>query len=199
MGERMQNWLEQNRGVLFFALVAAAMAGLALFQTLRPEPDPAIVPAQTPETETEPTATPGLDRVYVSGAVVSPDVYGLPSGSIVKDALHAAGGPAADADLDRINLAAPVTDGQQVYVPHQGEEALPVQLPATRHGALLININLADVSALETLPGIGPALAQRIVDYRDDHGPFTVLEDIMEVSGIGPATFEGIRDLITTE
>jgi competence protein ComEA len=127
-------------------------------------------------------------------------VYTLPADSIVKDAMIAAGGPADDADLDRINLASSVTDGQQIYVPRQGEQSPPVHPPsAQRSSDLRVNINTADVAALETLPGIGPALAQRILDYRQVHGPFVRAEDIMEVSGIGKATFEKLSDHIKTE
>jgi competence protein ComEA len=114
--------------------------------------------------------------------------------------MMAAGGPAGDADLDRINLASSVADGQQIYVPRQDEENPPVQSPsAQRASDGRVNINTADAAALETLPGIGPALAQRILDYRQAHGPFTKIEDIMEVSGIGRATFEKLGDLITPE
>jgi competence protein ComEA len=139
-------------------------------------------------------------RVYVSGAVHHPDVYTLQPDSIVKDALLAAGGPADDADLERINLALPVADGQHVYVPRQGEEKLPVQPPANQPATgQKVNINTADVATLESLSGIGPVLAQRILDYRQANGPFARIEDITNVSGIGQATFEALRDQITAE
>jgi competence protein ComEA len=134
--------------------------------------------------------------------VVLPDVYTLPHGSIVKDALVAAGGAADDADLDRINLAAALAEGQHVYVPHQGEDLPPIEVPArgASSGADgLVNINTADAAQLETLPGIGPSLAGRIIAYREANGPFASVDDITQVSGIGPATLEEIRDLITTE
>jgi competence protein ComEA len=112
----------------------------------------------------------------------------------------AAGGPADDADLDRINLASSVADGQQIYVPRQGEGNLPVQPPSVQRSSdLRVNINTADAAALETLPGIGPTLAQRILDHRQAHGPFARAEDIVKVSGIGQATFEKLSDHITTE
>jgi len=138
-------------------------------------------------------------RVYVTGAVREPDVYVLSPGSIVKDALAAAGGPTGDADLERINLAVQVHDQQQIYVPRQGEGTPPVPpvsvaLPAVPVAA--ININAASAAELEALPGIGPAFAQRIVDYRAEHGPFATIEEIMEVKGIGPATFARLEGLI---
>lgn len=196
----MQHWLERYRGVLVFAVVVLALTAVILFQALRPAPQSILLSTATPLPSPAATTTPHPLRVYVSGAVHQPDVYLLSPDSIVKDAILAAGGAAADADLDRINLALPLADGQHVYVPQQGEAPL---LLSPRAGSPLsgdrVNINTADEAALESLPGIGPALAQRILDYRKVHGPFARIEDIMEVSGIGPGTFEDIRDLITID
>lgn len=196
----MDQWPERYRGILFFGSIVLALAAVVLFQVLRPSSQPIILSTSTPRPSPEATSTPRPLRVYVSGAVQHPDVYTLPPDSIVKDAMLAAGGPVDDADLDRINLASPVADGQQIYVPRQGEGDLPVQpLSGERSSDFRVNINTADAVTLETLPGIGPALAQRILDYRQSHGPFVRAEDIMEVSGIGEATFEKLRDHITTE
>lgn len=196
----MEQWLERYRGILFFILVAVALVGIILFQALRREPQNAIVLSSSPSPSPEATPTPHPIRVYISGAVQKPDVYPLAAGSIVKDAMLAAGGPSDDADLDRINLAAPLADGQHIYVPHIGETELPVAPPANSPAASgKININTAGLTELETLPGIGPTMAQRIYDYRQAHGPFAKIEDLMEVSGIGQATFDKIRDLITAE
>jgi competence protein ComEA len=195
--------LEKNRWLVFLALVAVVLAVVVLLQVLQPNPEPIKLSTATPLPT--PAATPTLRplRVYVSGAVHQPDVYTLEPDSIVKDALVAAGGPTDEADLDRINLAQPVADGQQIYVPRLDEENPPVQPPSGQRSqpiiAVKININTADLTSLESLPGIGPALAQRILDYRQANGPFGRIEEIMDVSGIGPATFEGMRDLITTE
>jgi len=201
---RVAGWLERYRGPLFLLLVVAILGGVALFEVLRPRPEAIFLGTETPLSGSEPTpqatATPRPLRVYVSGAVEQPDVYVLAPDSIVKDAVLAAGGAADDADLDRINLASPVADGQHVYVPRQGEENPPVQPPADQPVVgSKVNINTADTTALETLPGIGPSLAQRIVDYRQANGPFGQIEDITKVSGIGPATLDNIRDLITTK
>jgi competence protein ComEA len=193
-------WLERYRWVLLLLLVVVVLFAVVLFQVLRPQPEPIQLSTATPPPSPGATSTPRPLRVYVSGAVRQPDVYLLEPDSIVKDALTAAGGATDDADLDRINLASPVVDGQQVYVPRVGEEDPPVRLPANLPevgGA--VNINTAGVAALESLPGIGPVLAQRIVDYRQEHGPFTRIEEIMDVPGIGQAKFEDLRDLITTE
>lgn len=196
----MDQWLDRYRGILFFGLIVVALAAVVLFQILRPSSQPIMLSTSTPLPSPEATPTARPLRVYVSGAVQHPDVYTLPPDSIVKDAVLAAGGPAGDADLDRINLAASVADGQQIYVPRQGEEDLPLQtFSGQRSSDFRVNINTADAAALETLPGIGPALAQRILEHRQAHGPFLRVEDIMEVSGIGKATFEKLSDQITTE
>jgi competence protein ComEA len=146
--------------------------------------------------------------VYVSGAVATPGVYTLPPHSLVNDALKAAGGASAEADLDRINLALEVRDQQQIHVPRKGESgsAQPT-LPSSPDSAATsampsakrININTATLAELETLPKIGPSIAQRIIDYRTRNGPFKTIEDIKNVSGIGDATFEAIKDLIAVE
>jgi competence protein ComEA len=196
----MRDWFERYRGVLFFSVIVLAIAGVVLFQILRPDPPPIILSTPTPFPSPQAAPTPRPLRVYVSGAVRLPDVYILPADSIVKDAIVAAGGSSGEADLDRINLAMTVADGQHVYVPHLGEENLPVQPPSGRAASeVKLNINTADLSALETLPGIGSVIAQRILDYRQTNGPFARVEDVMAVSGIGPVTFEEIRDLITTK
>ncbi len=196
----MAQWSERSRGILFFALVVIILVAVLLFQALKPPSQPIILSTATPDALPEATPTPRPLRVYVSGAVQQPDVYVLPPDSILKDAVMAAGGPASDADLDRINLASPVTDGQHVYVPRLGEENLPVEPPSSLPVSPgKVNINTADAASLESLPGIGPTLAQRILDYRQASGPFERIEDVMEVSGIGPGIFEQIRDLIATE
>jgi len=143
-------------------------------------------------------------RVYVSGAVYRADVYLLPSGSIVRDALAAAGGATEEADLDRVNLAIELRDQQQVHVPRRGEAAPAGVSPggADPGGAPAggpININTATVEQLDTLPGVGPAIAGRIIDYREAYGPFATIEEITNVKGIGPATFEEIKDLIVVK
>jgi competence protein ComEA len=187
------------RGILIFGITAAVLAAVILVQARRLPAAPMVLSTATAAPTLGPTATPLPLQVYVTGAVEQPDVYPLPHGSIVKDAILAAGGATADADLERINLAAPLAGGQQVYVPRKGEETSP--LPASRsapEGSGLINVNTAGTALLESLPGIGPALAQRIVDYREANGPFKSVEDLVSVPGIGPATMDKLRELITT-
>ena len=125
-------------------------------------------------------------------------IYELPPGSIVEDAIEAAGGSTADADLGRINLALELQDHQQVYVPRQGEVNPPPSVSGgSGQSGGLIDINTASAAELEALPGIGPSTAQKIIAYREANGPFAAIEDIQNVPGIGPATFEGLKDRIT--
>ena len=136
-----------------------------------------------------PTPTSASLVVYVSGAVVNPGVYHLPVGSRVGDAVNAAGGVAPNAEVEFINLAALLMDGQQIDIPGLG---------GTEHINLgRININTATADELDSLPGIGPTTAQSIVDYRVENGPFQSIEEIMRVPGIGPATYDLIKNLIT--
>jgi competence protein ComEA len=147
-------------------------------------------------------------EVQVIGGVVRPGVYELPQGSRVQDAVDAAGGLLADTDASAINLVAKVDDGEQVVIPGGGgssSAAPPGGAPfsvvptvgSPTSPADLININTATAAQLDTLPGIGPTTAQNIVDYRNQNGPFSQIEDIMNVPGIGPATFDVIKDLIS--
>lgn len=142
--------------------------------------------------------------VYVSGAVLTPGVYTLPPGSRVTDALEAAGGLAAQADPERLNLAQVLTDGQKIDVPEviASNPAEPALGEVTRGIELtsgLININTASQEELESLPEIGPHLAEEIIKYREANGPFESVDELLEVSGIGETTLETIRDLITIQ
>jgi competence protein ComEA len=139
-----------------------------------------------------PAATSAPLIVHVSGAVRNPGLYEVPLGSRSQDAIDAAGGVIEDADTDRINLARVLVDGQQVHIPFQGEDSGEVL-------SFPLNINLASVEQLSQLPSIGPVTAQAIVNYRDSNGPFRRIEDIQNVSGIGPNTFQNIEDLISLD
>jgi competence protein ComEA len=151
-----------------------------------------------------PPPTPAPLAVYVNGGVKSPGVYQLPKGSRVQDAIDAAGGFSRSADSSRVNLAALIEDGMQLAVPTKTPTLLPLVIGGAAHGSTppapasgLIDINTADAALLETLPGIGPTIAQRIVDYRTEHGAFQTIEEIMNVPGIGSSTFDKIKDYIT--
>jgi len=191
----MNQWLEQHRGAVLVTLGALLVAAIGLLAIRWRQP--AEITLQPPP----PTSTPAPIRVYVSGAINLPDVYSLPAGSIARDAITAAGGPLPDADLNRVNLAQSLSDGQQIYVPRVGEAAViePGAGAAASVPAGPININTATQAQLESLPHIGPAIAARIIQYRDEHGPFARIEDIQNVPGIGPATFADIQALITIQ
>ena len=133
--------------------------------------------------------------VHVAGAVNRPGVYDLPAGSRVADAVEAAGGATDNATTDDINLARALVDGEQVRVPTEGEQMDAHGGPAGAGDR--ININQADASALEDLPGVGPVLAKRIVAYRDEHGPFASVDELDGVTGVGPAILEGLIDAAT--
>jgi competence protein ComEA len=135
-----------------------------------------------------PTATPGVLTVYVSGAVATPGLYTLPEGSRMETAVQAAGGLLPGAEAENINLAAELSDGQQINIPG---------IVDTSHVNVgRVNINTASAAELDALPGIGPTTAQAIVDYRLQHGPFQVIQEIQNVPGVGPATYALIQDYI---
>jgi len=148
-------------------------------------------------------------QVHVIGAVLRPGLYIFAEDSRVQDAITAAGGLTSDANVDAINLAAKLEDGQQLEVPSGGGAAagdaqptagfrvLPSTNPSATPSGDLIDINAASADELASLPGIGPTTAQRIVDYRTENGPFARIEDLLNVAGIGPATFDNIHSLIT--
>ena len=142
-----------------------------------------------------PSATAGTVIVHVVGAVAVPGVVALPTGSRVIDAVDAVGGASADAALAAINLARPVVDGEQVVVPRVGELPVGVSSAATPEGTATIDLNTADAAALDELPGIGPVLAGRIVERRTEH-PFTAVDELSEVDGIGTALVERLRPLV---
>lgn len=138
--------------------------------------------------------------VDVAGAVATPGVFELPDGSRVQDAIAAAGGLAADADPSSVNRAAPVADGQQVYIPRAGETPAAAQGTgsAPTGGAEvaasgLVNINSATAEELDALPGVGPSTAQAIIEDREANGPFAAVEDLVRVSGIGEKKFEKLK------
>lgn len=200
----MRGW----RGYVVVSLVWLAVLAAAVWIARRPPPGaieilppPTSIPSQPPE----PSPTPSPLHVDVAGAVVAPGVYRLPPGSIVADAIAIAGGPAPDADLDRINKAIDLQDGSQVYVPRRDEtdsstasragSALATQAPpeAGATASDLIDLNTATLDELEKLPGIGPTLAQRIVDGR----PYGAIEELLRVKGIGHGMYDDLQQLVT--
>lgn len=153
---------------------------------------------------------PGVDPsgaaiiVHVLGAVRTPGIVEVRPGDRVVDAIAAAGGTTDDADLGGVNLARVLADGEQLRVPRAGEvvAAAPPSGDAANgttgsSAAGVVNINTADAAALETLPGVGPALAARIIAWRDENGPFRSVDELLAVSGIGERTLEGFGDQVT--
>jgi competence protein ComEA len=198
----MKIWWIVALGVIFGLL----SAGVILLASQPPRGNPISL---------LPPPTPIPIQVHVSGEVSSPGVYALPPGSRLEQAIQAAGGFTTVADPSGLNLAAILEDGLRIQVPAQTPTAVPAPAavanpknpenqaqPATLPEASLsqlININTATQAELETLSGIGPVTAQKIIAFREANGPFTSIEEIQKVSGIGPATFEKIKDFITVD
>jgi len=208
----MNGWLTRYRGYITLSLLFLIALGAVFFLSRRADPKPVQLstPAPRPTPTLRPSATPAGIIIEVSGAVVNPGLFHLADGARVDDAIRAAGGASTEADLARLNLARRLSDGEMLVVPKVGEPtAAATAAPAGRTAqatrtptptpALSVNINTANAQALDPLPGIGPALAQRIVDYREAHGPFKTIEDIMQVKGIGPAEFAAIKDKIVVQ
>ncbi|MFQ5517009.1 MAG: helix-hairpin-helix domain-containing protein [Acidimicrobiia bacterium] len=172
---------------VWLATVAVAAAGVTWWMLAgrAPQPPPlSLAPSSTAHFE-----EPGI-VVHVAGAVVAPGVVVLSPSSRVADAVAASGGFATDADPSVVNLAAELVDGQQVVVPRLGEA------PASQVMSGVITVNSATAANLEDLPGVGPVLAGRIVAFREEHGPFRVVEDLLDVPGIGEAKLAALRDLV---
>lgn len=167
------------------AITVVALAGgaLLLWPSNAASPPPLeIVAGQRPESRV---------TVHVSGAVARPGLVSLLPGARIADAIVAAGGARPDAVLTAMNLAAPVVNGQQLVVPAGGAGDPGTVSPDGR-----VAINTADATALEALPGVGPVLAQRIVEHRTSHGPFGVVEDLLDVPGIGEAKLAALREMV---
>lgn len=225
--DQIAGWLQWVGPVrLVAAIGAAAILALGAFWLLRaPVPptevtlpvarpsssvaDGGAAAASPPSADTSSSSTsttePASVLVHVAGAVVGPGVYLLDGAARVHTAIDAAGGPTGDADLDGLNLASPVTDGERIYVPAAGEVD-PADVPS---GAAVtaadgstaapgpVDLNRATTDELERLPGVGPATAAAIVDDRERNGPFATVDELDRVSGIGPSKLEALRDLVT--
>ena len=190
--------LSSNRSavILFLVLIIIIAVSGAVLLLSRPESVLITINPPQPTATPAPTITPAPILVYVTGAVAKPDqLVRLQYGSRVSDALAAAGGMTERANQTLVNLAAIVRDGDQVHVPFAEIEAESAELP-TPSGGRRVYLNTATQAELETLPGIGAAMAQRIIEYRELVGEFRTLEDLDKVSGIGAATLEGLKDLV---
>jgi competence protein ComEA len=194
-------------GLVVVLVVTLGGAGLWYARSL-PKPvalaaspaPPAAVSGSAAASSGSPSAAPII--VDVTGWVRKPGVYEFEAGDRVVDALNRAGGAREGADLTSLNLAAPLTDGTQVIVAKAGAAPAGTSTGAggtgtTAGGAALVNINTASETELETLSGVGPVTAAAIIQYRTEHGPFASVDDLMDVSGIGPATLEELRPQVT--
>ncbi|WP_229116127.1 helix-hairpin-helix domain-containing protein [Parenemella sanctibonifatiensis] len=185
---------------------------VAVYVVLRARDVPDAVPLAPTATELEPAPSPSpsvrMLVVHVAGAVRQPGLVNLPDGSRVADAITAAGGPTEHAQLGTLNLAQPVQDGQQILVSDNDQEESRVGAgggsgsggsggPGGGGPGGKINLNTATAAELETLPGVGPATSARIIAWREEHGRFTSVEELQEVSGIGPKTFEQLAEHVT--
>ncbi len=192
----MKTWWT-GAGLLVFGLLIGLLAtGIILLVSNQPRGEPVhLIPP--------PTVPPII--VHVKGAVVNPGLYSLPPGSRIKDALTAAGGLSPDGEATSLNLADFLQDGQSLSIPQTAPTSasnlnpLPTQVIPNEPGERpceQIDINTASFEELDSLPGIGQDKANKIIAYRQENGPFPTIEAIQEVSGIGPATYENIKDLI---
>ncbi|MDQ4068556.1 MAG: helix-hairpin-helix domain-containing protein [Actinomycetota bacterium] len=190
------------------AVGVLVLVGLAFLRSASPPPaltlpqaEPAPAPSGSP-----PAAPPVTVTVHVAGQVASPGIYAVPAGGRVADAVIAAGGPSTEADVEQLNLAARVSDGERVYVPKKGEpppapppNGAPASATRAKAGAppgAPLDLNTASAEQLEALPGIGPATSRAILAYRSSHGRFRSVTELLEVPGIGPAKLESLRPLV---
>lgn len=191
-----------RREVAALAVLGLLALGGAGFAYVRAQPLPALPAAVVASPSPSPAGSSGTLVVHVVGAVRRPGVYDVPAGARVRDAVARAGGLTRRADVAAINLAREVVDGEQIVVPARGDPARADSSPAGAGASTAgtggkVNINLAGVGEFDTLPGIGPVLAQRIVEYRDANGPFASVRDLMKVPGIGPKKFASLEPYLT--
>ena len=187
-------------GAVALVVLVVAGVGWAAFSTMRApafevHADEAVAPSSS---EPEAVEVKAQVYVYVTGAVANPGVYSLDEGLRVCDAVEAAGGLTEDADASTVNLARVLSDGEHIALPTKAEveTALAQGSAGGAAASSLVNINTADASALETLSGVGSATAQAIISDREQNGPFSTIEDLMRVDGIGEKKFAKLKDSI---
>lgn len=183
--------IEQKRGLIAVSLVAVAFS-VFLFLTTRGS----AVAQESPRPVVSISPVRSTILVHVAGKVRKPDVYPLLQGARVADAIKAAGGVLKGVDISDINLARVAIDGEQIYVGYVPKTSLPTAKSGKKFNGAM-NINRATKSEFDSLVGIGPVIAARIVSYRNQNGPFMALEDLIKVPGIGPKTLEKMRPRLT--
>ena len=215
--DRLEELVGRRRDVWLIALVVVVVAFGAFVLRSRAAAPKIAPPATAPPAETTvpgasssspPVATTVAEEVilvHVAGAVRRPGLYEMPAGARIADAIELARGPQPAADLDALNLAEPLVDGQKIDVPKRGQTIASTTpatapqgtIPSTAPAAATVNLNTADQVALEAIPGIGPVTASAILAYRTEVGRFDSIEQLLEITGIGPATLESMRPYIT--
>ncbi|WP_433439785.1 helix-hairpin-helix domain-containing protein [Nonomuraea sp. CA-141351] len=171
--------------------LAAAVAAFFLWRS-QPSTEPLPVPTPIAAQTTPPPTALAKVTVHVTGKIRKPGVYLLPSGSRVTDAVTAAGGVSRGASTGSLNLARRLIDGEQIVVGAAAGQAIPGS-PITDPATAVLDLNSATTAQLEQLPGVGEVLAARIIEFRDSHGGFTTVEQLREVSGIGPRKFDELK------
>lgn len=204
--------LSRQEKIIFFIIVSILVITFGWKFYGRGKNEITIIPSTTEGETISLPAEDGVDKsiciIHITGAVNQPGVYQLDQGKRVIDAVKIAGGEAEGANLDAVNLAAHIYDGQKIVIPFifeinndtlysSLETVATPQRQMNFDSSSLLNLNSAESSQLENLPGIGPVLADRILEYRRDHGMFHTMEEIMNVPGIGEKKFESIKELIT--
>ncbi|HEX6262330.1 MAG TPA: ComEA family DNA-binding protein, partial [Actinomycetota bacterium] len=197
-----RDWLEglTARELAVYGVVALALLVAGGAWVLRGRPSATPIQGPAPRAGPSPEAEGAPVIVHVAGMVRTPGVYQLAEGDRVIDAIEMAGGARRGAALEALNLAAVLTDGQQILVPKRGaapDPAAPSAGGSSGSTSNLVNLNTADATTLETLPGIGEVLAQRIIEHREANGSFASVDDLISVSGIGEVTLEELRPLVT--
>ena len=198
-------------GGAVLAVGVLVVLGVVFLQSSSPPPKltlPQAEPGSSPTGQpgSPPSTPPVTVTVHVAGQVANPGVYAVPAGGRVADAVVAAGGTVVEADVEQLNLAARVSDGERVYVPKKGEAPAPAPAmaapPAGGGGGKAaapgapLDLNTATAEQLEALPGVGPATSRAILAYRASHGGFRSVTELLEVPGIGPAKLEALRPLV---
>lgn len=197
----MQLNSQKRQGLILLVLVLLAVVGAALWYERLPRGEPLVVPVASPSTSTGATESRSI-KVYVTGGVVRPGVYTVPVGARIEDAVLAAGGLTVDADRAQTNLAAVLKDGQHIHVATFRETLPPSAAGAgspEAGAAAKLNINTASAADLEKLPRIGEVTAGKIIAYRQAHGPFGRIEELVEFGLVRQADFQQLEDLICVQ
>ncbi|MFI5728474.1 helix-hairpin-helix domain-containing protein [Kribbella sp. NPDC051587] len=201
---RSTRWRLSARHVLVLAAVLLIGLGWAACSVVRARPSPipdarppTAVSSGSPVAQPSASGTPSSKTtlvVHVAGKVRRPGLVRAPTGSRVADALTLAGGPLRGVDLSSLNLARQLTDGEQILVGLPAQPTTPAATsPGTSAANSPLNLNTATAAQLDALPGVGPVLAQRILDYRTENGPFTTVDQLQEVPGVGPKKFDSLK------